>query len=229
MSIKKLTRIKVWNKYGQRCAYCGEPITYKEMQVDHLKPKAFGGSDDFDNLMPSCRTCNHYKRALSLEDYRREWLGRLHERLKKQYTIKVALKYGIIELNEFSGNFYFELYERYYPKDRNTELLIPENLLDCEGYPTTEYLNLIKRYSPQIMPLEDFVDKVIRQGWYYSDWGFVFKRRYNGRRKLELHTAGWSGNEDVIYELRRNITIWRWWKSSFAGGHHYFEIPCKNV
>jgi len=32
----------------------------------------------------------------------------LHERLQSQYTIKVAINYGIIEIKPFDGIFYFE-------------------------------------------------------------------------------------------------------------------------
>lgn len=36
MAISKKTREAVYQKYGGRCAYCGRPIAYKDMQVDHL-------------------------------------------------------------------------------------------------------------------------------------------------------------------------------------------------
>lgn len=33
-------------------------------QVDHIKPKADGGTDDIDNLQPLCRPCHDRKSAL---------------------------------------------------------------------------------------------------------------------------------------------------------------------
>lgn len=108
MTKRERIRETVHGKYRGHCAYCGNEITIKEMQIDHLFPKAGGGTDDINNLMPSCRTCNHYKRALDLETYREVWLGELHKRLAKIYIVKVALRYGIAEIKPFSGKFYFE-------------------------------------------------------------------------------------------------------------------------
>jgi 5-methylcytosine-specific restriction endonuclease McrA len=109
----KIDREKVWLKYDKHCAYCGKKIPFKEMQTDHIIPRAFSdwmdtNVDDFINLNPSCKRCNHYKRALKLEDFRTIYLGKLHERLQKQYTIKVAIDYGIITIKPFDGKFYFE-------------------------------------------------------------------------------------------------------------------------
>ncbi|MEK6880188.1 MAG: hypothetical protein AABY22_11290 [Nanoarchaeota archaeon] len=42
--------------------------------------------------------------------------------------------------------------------------------------------------------------------------------------KLELHTLGWSGNEDIIDALRKS-NFWQiCWQKSIRGGHYYFEI-----
>lgn len=41
-SIPTKVRKRVYEKYGGQCAYCGEPIEYKEMQVDHMEPLAKG-------------------------------------------------------------------------------------------------------------------------------------------------------------------------------------------
>lgn len=56
----KLSRQKVYEKYGGRCAYCGKAIQYKDMQVDHVIPLRRYGDDSLLNLNPSCRSCNHY-------------------------------------------------------------------------------------------------------------------------------------------------------------------------
>ena len=40
--MKKSDRIRVWNKYRQRCAYCGKLLEYKDMQVDHIIPRLGG-------------------------------------------------------------------------------------------------------------------------------------------------------------------------------------------
>ena len=116
MSINKTKREEVWNKYDKHCAYCGNVLLYKQMQVDHLVPKRLYHKNDktknnIENLMPSCRRCNHYKRCHSLEDFR-NLLTTLHERIQKQYINKVGIDYGIINIIPFDGIFYFEKYEK---------------------------------------------------------------------------------------------------------------------
>jgi 5-methylcytosine-specific restriction endonuclease McrA len=116
-----INREQVYKKFGGHCAYCGKEIKFKEMQVDHIKAKAnnkpigrdlmgdfvYPDIDDIINLMPSCRRCNHYKRAGSLDNFRILLLT-LHERMHNLSIAKVAEDYGIIEYKEWDGKFYFE-------------------------------------------------------------------------------------------------------------------------
>jgi len=103
---------------------------------------------------------------------------------------------------------------------------IPETLLDNDGYPTDEYIEFIKNYTPEVMPIMDFVE-ILTDAWHFGDWGFRLCRKYAGVRKLELHTGGWSGNEEIIRTVKSNI-----WLTNFrmryvmwrTGGHYYFEI-----
>jgi len=100
-------RKEVLKKYNSHCAYCGKLLGYKDMQIDHIKSKHAGGTDNIDNLNPSCRRCNHYKRAMSLQHFR-ETMQTLNERLQKPYINRVGLDYGIITIKPFDGLFYFE-------------------------------------------------------------------------------------------------------------------------
>ncbi len=106
------------------------------------------------------------------------------------------------------------------------EIKIPYTLLDVDGYPTEEYLTFIREFTHETMPVIDFVD-IMQDGWYHGDWGFKLGRVYKGIRKLELHTGGWSGNEEVIAAITSNIWLTalkmkyvKW----LTGGHYYFEI-----
>lgn len=103
----KINRETVYKKYGERCAYCGRHILFADMQVDHMYPQRLGGSDNMENLMPSCRRCNHYKRANPLETYRSMLMDVKHKILDT-YLGKIALDYGMIELEDWDGKFYFE-------------------------------------------------------------------------------------------------------------------------
>lgn len=110
-SITKAEREKVYRKYNGRCAYCGKEIEHKDMQVDHFVPLegySQKGTNDFDNLMPSCRSCNHYKRANSLEGWRK-MIESIPDKLERDsYIYRVALDYGLVQANPHKVKFYFE-------------------------------------------------------------------------------------------------------------------------
>lgn len=108
--MQKNKRVLVHQKYNGHCGYCGKQIEYKDMQVDHMNAKANGGSDDLKNLMPACRRCNHYKRSQGIETFR-EYIMTLHERVARDYITKVGLDFGIVQIKQFDGVFYFERVE----------------------------------------------------------------------------------------------------------------------
>lgn len=122
MTKKRFTkneRQKIYQKYGGRCAYCGKPIYLKDMQVDHLIPQFLKGSaahqylaeqiESFENYMPSCRRCNHYKRGNNIETFR-EWIRTIPSKLMRDnYIFKVGCDYGMWNSqNPPSIKFYFE-------------------------------------------------------------------------------------------------------------------------
>lgn len=118
-AIPKKVREAVYNKYDGHCAYCGKKIEYKEMQVDHLIPvqrERFGRYTEeeiecFENYMPVCRRDNHYKRAHSLEVFRK-YIEEIPKKLyRDNYIYKVGLDYGLIEPHERKIKFYFEQVE----------------------------------------------------------------------------------------------------------------------
>lgn len=101
----------------------------------------------------------------------------------------------------------------------------PAPMLDGDGYPTRQALDWIEAYDPRALPLIDFAI-LLRQCWWMPDWGYCLRRKRKGKRTLELHTGGWSGNEEVIRSLRANRLFFSFtWQKSYAGGHHYFSIP----
>jgi hypothetical protein len=104
----------IYGKFGGHCAYCGKEISIKDMQVDHMHPKRSNGANGLENLMPSCRRCNHYKRANTLASFRK-LLITIHERIINIYIVKVAIDYGVIKVIPFDGRFYFEkLADKFY-------------------------------------------------------------------------------------------------------------------
>jgi hypothetical protein len=52
---------------GGKCAYCGKKSG--RLEVDHIVPKARGGSDRVSNLTLACRACNLEKGARDVKDF----------------------------------------------------------------------------------------------------------------------------------------------------------------
>ena len=105
--LSKAQRLNVYNLFGGRCAYCGKPIAYEDMQVDHVVPLHNGGADNESNYFPACRMCNYYKSTLTIEKFR-EQLGLLKGRLAKDFTYRLAQKYGLIRECNKPVEFFFE-------------------------------------------------------------------------------------------------------------------------
>jgi hypothetical protein len=109
-----------------------------------------------------------------------------------------------------------------------------------ERYPTEPELNFIRKFDLQKNSPKELVE-FIESIWAYHDWGFKLtkirdniptstgmgdKPKYHYHYALELHTAGWSGNESIIEALEKNEWFYFfYWESSRRGGHYKFEIP----
>lgn len=114
MKRKRLTkeeREKVYDKCHGYCAYCGNPLEYKDMQADHVIPLYNGGADELDNMLPACRSCNHYKATLSLESFR-AMVDRIPGTLyRDNATYRIGLRFGKVTENRWKTVFYFETLE----------------------------------------------------------------------------------------------------------------------
>ena len=133
--MKKSDRQKVFDKYGGRCAYCGCELN-EHWQVDHgfsknhwmlYDPSDPNKVNDFENLYPACKECNHYKRSHCIDSSCfhigfREYMSTFHKRLArlpkktmrdktaktKLYMQAIADRYGITHDKPFDSVFYFE-------------------------------------------------------------------------------------------------------------------------
>lgn len=54
-------RIAVFRSDGWACVHCGAAGRLWDLEVDHIVPWSWDGSDDFDNLQTLCRRCNRRK------------------------------------------------------------------------------------------------------------------------------------------------------------------------
>ncbi|MFA5049033.1 MAG: hypothetical protein WC516_08470 [Patescibacteria group bacterium] len=101
--------------------------------------------------------------------------------------------------------------------------------IDEQEYLTDERLETIKNWDVMTTGAKPLVEYVISI-WHYGDWGYkLYKSKdhlFKKERvtKLQLHTGGWSGNEQVIEALRQNLMFWVCWQKSMRGGHYWFEF-----
>ncbi len=62
-SLSETVRDRIRARSAYRCGYCLAPesLMYATLRVDHIIPKAAGGTDDETNLWASCDPCNAHK------------------------------------------------------------------------------------------------------------------------------------------------------------------------
>ena len=101
-------------------------------------------------------------------------------------------------------------------------------------YPTEEHLQFIRDYDINQGP--DGMIKHLQKIWYWLDFVKTCERKTETHNEaemsievvtvlsLELHTGGWSGNEDIIEALAASMFWLMYWQKSVRNGHYYFEI-----
>lgn len=109
--LTKSERLEVYRKTGGHCAYCGCVLEYGDMQVDHLVALngwSEQGTDTIDNMLPACRSCNHYKNAMPLESFREMVENMPMALARDNVTYKNAVRFGLVVPNPHPVVFFFE-------------------------------------------------------------------------------------------------------------------------
>lgn len=91
MSIRKNLLELIRAKTNGRCWYCGDRFHSGEWQVEHQQPRSKDGTDNIDNLVPSCRPCNVRKGNRTLEEYRDVLVARLENKISEAYDCSMAI------------------------------------------------------------------------------------------------------------------------------------------
>lgn len=64
MAVSKRLRFEVLKRDNHACRYCGGVAPEVRLTVDHVVPKALGGTDDPSNLVAACVDCNAGKSSV---------------------------------------------------------------------------------------------------------------------------------------------------------------------
>lgn len=201
MNINKKTREIVRLKYDNKCAYTGTELL-SDWQVDHIEPILRNNWTDkamldiiyhIDNLIPTQRIINHYKRSMGLQQFRRYMMS-FHLRISKlpknpkaprsikhkAYMLEVARLFDIAPNKGFNGIFYFET--KTTPMKTNKEIL---NFIEEQHNAVYESmqisfkektgLNLPAEYDQALVTLyvnEEILDK--EREYYDHDMGYLY-------------------------------------------------------
>lgn len=118
--LTKAERKAVYNKTGGHCAYCGCELKFEDMQVDHVAPLngwSKQGTDTLDNMLPACRSCNHYKSIMDIETFRSMVENMTAVLARDSVTYKNAVRFGLVIPNQHPIKFYFEKLEGEHHED----------------------------------------------------------------------------------------------------------------
>jgi 5-methylcytosine-specific restriction endonuclease McrA len=69
---KKLSRFEVFNRDQYACQYCGQQS--KELTLDHVIPRRWGGKHSWDNVVSACIPCNRRKGGRTPDEARMKLL-----------------------------------------------------------------------------------------------------------------------------------------------------------
>lgn len=126
--MKKSDRIKIFEKYGGKCAYCGCDLT-KSWHADHIKPIVRDSKFDrkkgkfvdsgtcrnseneiLENFNPACPSCNIQKNSFTLEQFRSNIQGFLNSLNLYSTQYKFVKKYGLVTETKMQVKFFFETF-----------------------------------------------------------------------------------------------------------------------
>ncbi len=70
----KFNRMNIFRRDGGKCQYCGKLFPKNELTIDHVTPRALGGTSRWDNVVCSCGACNRKKGGKTPEQARMKLL-----------------------------------------------------------------------------------------------------------------------------------------------------------
>jgi 5-methylcytosine-specific restriction endonuclease McrA len=94
-------------KWNRQCAYCG--VKDVPFQIEHIHPRAKGGSDSITNLTLSCEKCNRKKGTKDIKDFLKKDPSRLEKILrqaKRPLTDTAAVnttRFALLEILKSTG------------------------------------------------------------------------------------------------------------------------------
>ncbi len=101
------TREFLLEKWGRQCAYCG--VKDVPLQIEHIHPRAKGGSNSISNLTLSCEKCNTKKGTRDIKDFLKKdpsQLEKILKQAKKPLSYAAAVnttRFALLEVLKTTG------------------------------------------------------------------------------------------------------------------------------
>ena len=129
MAINANKRHYVFMKTFYHCAYCGKILSDKnDLTIDHKNPKAKGGTDEMDNLVGCCKSCNQMKADRTVTEFKKELVKAMNM------------------CNAFSGEKYNPNIQFFFERYTMDDLIAKNNFYEQSDMDKlTEYVNYIAK------------------------------------------------------------------------------------
>lgn len=115
----------IFSRSNGKCVYCGAKAT----DIDHVIPRANGGTNSTYNLVASCRACNQMKSNLTLKEFGK-LVGKDFSKLepkklpKDAAIVQSARNYMVKEITKLVSN--ATIYDAWMTKYNRDELALPK-------------------------------------------------------------------------------------------------------
>lgn len=86
---KRLWRRSIKEHFDCTCVYCGKSYDINDITLDHVRPRAHGGSDTTNNVVACCLECNQEKGTTEWQQFIERYSNPLREHL-----INSHIRYG---------------------------------------------------------------------------------------------------------------------------------------
>jgi 5-methylcytosine-specific restriction endonuclease McrA len=180
------------NKWERKCTYCSKQDT--PLQVEHIKPRAKGGTDRVSNLCLACESCNQKKGTQDINDFLKG-NPNLLARIKSQ--AKAPLK-DAAAVNSTRWVLFNQLKDTGLPVNVGSGGRTKYNRVRL-GFPKTHWIDAACVGVVEELELETIQPiTIIAKGWgsrqmvQIDKYGFP-RRGYTAKQKVE----GWSTGDIV--------------------------------
>ncbi len=108
----------VYALFSGRCAYCGTPIAFDEVKIDHLTVSSLCGTAEVSVelektsekiAIPTCPLCSSFSKLFPTPDgFRKTLENTFVPSMKESYSWRLAERFGLVESHEKPVRFFYE-------------------------------------------------------------------------------------------------------------------------